>query len=76
MNTGQLTDREQEMLAFTGTHWRTKGQQNEAIRRKFDVTPTRFWQEIRALIARPEALAHDPVTVHRLQRMFGQRAAG
>lgn len=72
----ELTDVEQAMLEFTKTPWRYKGQQDEAIRRQFAMSPTRFWQQVRALVARPEALTHDPVTVHRLQRLLGQRRTG
>lgn len=74
--TAELTEREQAMLAFTRTPWGSRGEQNEAIRRDFGTSPTRFWQEIRALITRPEALAYDPVTVHRLERLVGHRQTG
>jgi hypothetical protein len=71
--TEPLTEAERSMLEFTKTPWRYKGQQDEAIRREFGITPTKFWQAIRALITRPEALAYDPVTVHRLERVVGRR---
>lgn len=69
----ELTDREKAMLAFTTQPWGSRGRQNEAIREQFGITPTKFWQAVRALILRPEALAYDPVTVHRLERLVGRR---
>jgi hypothetical protein len=68
-----LTDVERAMLDFTKTQWRYKGQQDEAIRERFGITPTRFWQRMLTLVDRPEALAYDPVIVHRLQRLFSRR---
>jgi hypothetical protein len=76
MSEDDLTDVERAMLEFTKTPWRYKGQQEEAIREQFGISPTRFWQRIVALVDRPEALAYDPVNVHRLQRLFSRSQAG
>jgi len=35
----------------------------------FDMSSTRYYQLLNALIDRPEALAHDPMLVKRLRRM-------
>ncbi len=44
----------------------------EAIRRRFGIGPTAYYQLLSRLIDDPAALAHDPMLVKRLQR---QRAA-
>lgn len=70
-----LTDVERAMLDFTKITYPSRGRQNEAIRATFGMSPTNFWQQIRALITRPEALAYDPVNVHRLERLVGHRTS-
>lgn len=67
----ELIGDEQRMLDFCKLTWHYRGQQDEAIRRQFGISPTKFWQQVRAFIARPAALAYDPVTVHRLERVMG-----
>lgn len=68
----QLTDRELAMLALERAWWRNPAAKAERIRAEFGVTPIRYYQQLRVLIERPEALAADPVLV----RMLLRRAAG
>jgi hypothetical protein len=68
-----LTDLERDLLAFEHLTWRHAGSRDTAIRERFDMTPTRYHQLLNALIDRPAALAHDPVTVKRLRRLREQR---
>jgi hypothetical protein len=71
-----LTDLERELLDFAGLTWRSRGLQEQEIRRRFDMSATRFWQLVNALLERPEALAYAPTTVRRLQRLRdGRRLA-
>ena len=63
------------MLDFEGRWWRWPALKEEAIRKQFGTTPTRHYQRLVALIARPEALASRPVIVRRLQRQTAARAA-
>lgn len=65
----ELTDRDRQMLAFEGQWWRYAGAKEQAIRETFDLSATRYYQLLNALLDRPEALAHDPMTVKRLQRV-------
>jgi hypothetical protein len=67
-----LGERERGMLAFERQWWRHAGAKEEAIRRRFGVGPTAYYQLLSRLIDDPAALAHDPMLVKRLQR---QRAA-
>jgi Protein of unknown function (DUF3263) len=67
-----LEERERDILAFERHWWRHAGAKEEAIRRRFGIGPTAYYQLLSRLIDDPAALAHDPMLVKRLQR---QRAA-
>lgn len=71
--TGELTDREREILAFERQWWKYAGAKEQALRELFDLSATRYYQVLNALIDRPEALAHDPMLVKRLRRMRQSR---
>ena len=45
-----------------------------AIRELFDMSATRYYQALNALLDRPEALAFEPVVVKRLRRQRAARA--
>ena len=65
----ELTRREHEMLAFERQWWRRAGAKETAIRERFALAPTRYYQALNALVDRPEALAADPLLVRRLRRL-------
>jgi hypothetical protein len=65
----ELSRREHEMLAFERQWWRRAGAKETAIRDRFGVTPTRYYQVLNALVDRPDALAADPLLVRRLRRL-------
>ena len=44
-----------------------------AIRESFDMSATRYYQVLNALIVGPEALVEDPLLVRRLRRMRAER---
>lgn len=69
----ELTDRDRKMLAFEGQWWKHKGAKEEAVRREFGMSATRYFQLLNALILRPEALAAEPMNVKRLRRLREQR---
>ena len=75
-NRGGLSDVEKSMLTFAGRFYRQPGHQADAIRDEFGMTVTRFWQRVNQLVDTQAALAHDPVLVHRLQRIRAQRDTG
>lgn len=66
-----LTERERAMLAFERRWWRYGATRASAARQRFGLGPGEYGALVAALIDRPEALAHDPVLVRRLQRMRG-----
>ena len=68
-----LPAREREMLAFERQWWRFAGAKEAAIRERFGMSPTRYYQVLNALVDRPEALALDPLLVRRLRRMRAAR---
>ena len=69
----ELSRREHEMLTFERQWWRRPGAKETAIRDRFGVTPTRYYQVLNALVDRPDALAADPVLVRRLRRVRTSR---
>ena len=70
---GQLTEREREILSFERQWWKYAGAKETAIRDLFDLSATRYYQTLNALIDRPEALVHDPMLVKRLRRLRASR---
>jgi len=64
-----LSDKEREILAFERQWWKYAGAKEQAIKDLFDLSATRYYQVLNALIDRPEALVHDPMLVKRLRRL-------
>jgi hypothetical protein len=71
--TAQLSPRDQEILAFERQWWKYAGAKEQAIRELFDMSATRYYQVLNALIDRPDALACDPMLVKRLRRLRSAR---
>ena len=70
---GQLDARDQEILAFERQWWKYAGAKEQAIRELFDMSATRYYQVLNALLDRPEALAIDPMLIKRLRRLRSAR---
>jgi Protein of unknown function (DUF3263) len=68
-----LSDRDQQVLAFERQWWKYAGAKEQAIRELFDMSATRYYQVLNALIDSPAALEHDPMLVKRLRRMRSTR---
>ena len=66
---GELSARDAEILAFERQWWKFAGAKEQAIRDKFQMSATRYYQVLNALIDKPEALAQDPLLVKRLRRL-------
>jgi hypothetical protein len=69
----ELSERDAEILSFERQWWKFAGAKEQAIRDKFAMSATRYYQLLNALIDRPEALAHDPLLVKRLRRLRATR---
>ena len=68
-----LSRREHDMLVFERQWWRRPGAKETAIRERFGMPPTRYYQVLNALVDRPDALASDPLLVRRLRRVRAGR---
>lgn len=68
-----LSERDIAMLDFERQWWRYAGSKDEAIRAKFDMNATRYFQLLNNLLDSPDALAHDPLLVKRLRRLRDSR---
>lgn len=68
-----LSERDKEMLSLERLWWQYAGAKEQAIREKFDMSATRYYQVLNSLIDREDALAHDPLLVKRLRRLRTQR---
>ena len=70
---GELTDRGREILALERLWWQYAGAKEQAIRDKFDMSATRYYQVLNALIDTHCALAYDPLLVKRLLKLRAER---
>jgi hypothetical protein len=70
---GELRARDAEILTFERQWWKFAGAKEQAIRDKFQMSATRYYQILNALIDKPEALAQDPLLVKRLRRLRATR---
>src|SRR5215813_7386786 len=68
-----LSARDRDLLAFERQWWKYAGAKEQAIRELFDMSATRYYQLLNALIDTPAALAADPMLVKRLRRMRQSR---
>jgi Protein of unknown function (DUF3263) len=68
-----LSERDQDILSFERLWWKYAGAKEQAIRDKFGMSATRYYQVLNALIDRHDALAHDPLLVKRLRRLRSVR---
>ena len=71
--TDGLSERDRQVLAFERQGWKYAGAKEQAVRELFDMSATRYYQLLNALIDDPAALAHDPMLVKRLRRMRSSR---
>lgn len=68
-----LTRRELDILTFERQWWKYAGAKEEAIKELFDMSATRYYQVLNALVDRQEALVADPMLVKRLRRLRASR---
>lgn len=70
---GDLDERERDILDFERDWWKFAGAKEEAIRERFDISSTRYYQLLNDLIDADRALEYDPMLVKRLRRMRSAR---
>jgi uncharacterized protein DUF3263 len=71
----QLNERDIDILDFERSWWKHAGVKEQAIKERFDMSATRYYQVLNDLLENPAALEHDPILVKRLKRLrtFRQR---
>ncbi len=65
----ELGHREVEILDFERSWWKHAGAKDRAIRERFDMSATRYYQILNDLLEKPAAMEHDPILVKRLKRL-------
>jgi hypothetical protein len=68
-----MTDRDRAILDFERTWWTEEGAKEPAIRARFGLSATRYYQLLGELIDTNDALAYDPLVVRRLRRLRDRR---
>lgn len=65
----RLDQRDIEILDFERSWWKHAGAKERAIKERFDMSATRYYQLLNELLEKPAALQHDPILVKRLKRL-------
>jgi uncharacterized protein DUF3263 len=68
-----LSERDRAMLDFERSWWTEPLRKEDAIRKRFGLSATRYRQILASLIDSEEAEAFDPLVVRRLRRARDQR---
>ncbi|WP_372733570.1 DUF3263 domain-containing protein [Nocardioides sp.] len=68
-----LTEFDREILELERQWWKYPAAKESAIRERWDISATRYYQLLNVLIDRPEALEYDPMLVRRLHRVRDAR---
>jgi hypothetical protein len=68
-----LTDRDRSILDFERHWWTEAGPKEQAIRERFELSATRYYQILNELLEMPEAHEYDPLVVRRLRRLRDRR---
>lgn len=68
-----LSERDHEILAFERQWWKYAGSKEQAIKELFNMSSTRYYQVLNALLDNPAAMEADPMLVKRLRRMRASR---
>jgi hypothetical protein len=64
-----LSEREIQILDFERSWWKHAGVKEQAIKERFEMSATRYYQVLNDLLEKPAALTHDPILVKRLKRL-------
>ena len=68
-----LSERQRAIIDFERTWWQIDGSKEAAIRERFALSTTRYYQLLNQLIDLSDATGYDPLVVRRLQRLRAQR---
>ena len=65
----ELSQLDVDILDFERSWWKHAGVKERAIKERFNMSATRYYQLLNALLENPAALEHDPILVKRLTRL-------
>jgi hypothetical protein len=68
-----LSDREKAILDLERTWWTLEGPKEAAIKERFGLSSTRYYELLSSLIRTDEALDYDPLVVRRLRHLRDRR---
>jgi len=63
-----LSERDRAILDFERSWWQEAGLKEDAIRLRFALSATRYYQIVHELLDEAEAMTYDPLVVRRLRR--------
>jgi hypothetical protein len=69
-----LDERSEQILLFERQWWKHAGAKEQAIRETFEISSTRYYQQLNKLLDDPRALEFDAPLVNRLRRLRVSRA--
>ncbi len=65
----QLEQRDMDILDFERSWWKHAGVKEQAIKERFEMSATRYYQILNELLEQPAAMEYDPILVKRLKRL-------
>lgn len=65
----ELTRRDLDILDFERTWWKHAGVKEQAIKERFEMSATKYYQVLNELLELPAAMEYDPILVKRLKRL-------
>lgn len=68
-----LTERDKAIIDFERSWWAEPGPKETAIRERFELSTTRYYQLLNELLESAEAAEYDPLVVRRLRRLRDRR---
>ena len=68
-----LSERDRAILDFERTWWMEAGPKDTAIRDRFELSGTRYYQLLTELVDDEDALEYDPLLIRRLRRVRERR---
>ena len=70
-----IAERDAAILDFEDSWFTSTSPKDQAIMEAFGCSSARYYQQLNALLDKPEALAYKPLLVKRLRRLRSQRQA-
>jgi hypothetical protein len=65
----ELDAQEKLILDFERSWWKHAGVKEQAIKERFQMSATRYYQILNEVLEKPAALGYDPILVKRLKRL-------